>query len=90
MNLETSVQAACAGGDPICYQHRADRKGLYDSRPAEQFRYVLSEYLAYYHTGRVHQGLGKIINPRHEGNTDEIFCTERLGDLLKSYHRRAV
>ncbi len=48
------------------------------------------EFLEYYHTGRVHQGLGKIINPRYEGNTGEIFCIERLGGLLKSYHRKAA
>jgi hypothetical protein len=47
-------------------------------------------YLAYYHTGRVHQGLGRIIDPRHEANTGEIFCRERLGGLLKSYHRKAA
>ena len=45
----------------------------------EQLRYVLSEYLDYYHTGRVHQGIGRIIDPEHEGNTGEIFCVERLG-----------
>jgi putative transposase len=56
----------------------------------EQLRYVLSEYLAYYHTGRIHQGLGRIIDPKHEGNTGEIFCRERLGGLLKSYHRTAA
>jgi len=56
----------------------------------EQLRYVLSEYLAYYHTGRIHQGLGRIIDPKHEGNTGEIFCIERLGGLLKSYHRKAA
>jgi putative transposase len=56
----------------------------------EQLRYVLSEYLAYYHMGRVHQGLGRIIDPKHEGNAGEIFCIERLGGLLKSYHRKAA
>jgi len=56
----------------------------------KQLQYVLSEYLEYYHTGRIHQGLGRIINPQHEGNTGEIFCVERLGGLLKSYHRKAA
>ena len=56
----------------------------------EQLRYVLSEYLAHYHAGRVHQGIGKIIDPKHEGNTGDIFCVERLGGLLKSYHRKAA
>ena len=56
----------------------------------KQLRYVLSEYLKYYHTGRIHQSLGKIIEPEYEGNTGEIFCIERLGGLLKSYHRKAA
>ena len=56
----------------------------------EQLGYVLSEFLDYYHTGRVHQGIGRIINPMHNNNTGEIFCIERLGGLLKSYHRKAA
>ena len=56
----------------------------------KQLRYVLDEYIEYYHTGRVHQGLGKIIDPKYEDNTGEIFCIERLGGLLKSYHRKAA
>ncbi len=56
----------------------------------KQLRYVLDEYLEYYHTGRVHQGLGKIIEPKYQNNTGEIFCIERLGGLLKSYHRKAA
>lgn len=56
----------------------------------KQLRYVLNEYLEYYHTGRVHQGLGQIIEPKYQNNTGEIFCIERLGGLLKSYHRKAA
>jgi putative transposase len=56
----------------------------------EQLRYVLSEYLAYYHHERIHQGLNRIIEPQHEGNHGEIICIERLGGLLKSYHRQAA
>ena len=56
----------------------------------EQLRYVLSEYLDHYHHERIHQGLNRIIEPRHEGNDGEIFCIERLGGLLKSYHRAAA
>jgi putative transposase len=56
----------------------------------EQLRYVLSEYLAYYHHERIHQGLNKIIEPQHEGGQGEIICIERLGGLLKSYHRKAA
>jgi putative transposase len=39
-----------------------------------QLKYVLSEFLNYYHTGRVHQGVGRIISPEHADNTGEIFC----------------
>ena len=56
----------------------------------EQLRYVLAEYLAYYHHERIHQGLHKIIEPQHEGHQGEIICIERLGGLLKSYHRKAA
>jgi len=56
----------------------------------KQLRYVLSEYLAYYHHERIHQGLHKIIEPQHEGHQGEIICIERLGGLLKSYHRKAA
>ena len=56
----------------------------------EQLRHVLTEYLRYYHHERIHQGINKIIEPQHEGNQGEILCIERLGGLLKSYHRRAA
>ena len=39
---------------------------------------------------RVHQGLGRTIDPKHGGNTGEICSIERLGGLLKSYHRKAA
>ena len=56
----------------------------------DQLRYVLSEYLQYYHHERIHQGIIKIIKPQHEGNQGEIIHIERLGGLLKSYHRKAA
>jgi len=56
----------------------------------EQLRHVLSEYLEHYHHERIHQGINKIIEPRYDGNDGEIFCIERLGGLLKSYHRQAA
>jgi putative transposase len=55
-----------------------------------QLRYVLSEYLQYYHHERIHQGLGRIIEPQREGHQGEIICIERLSGLLKSYHRKAA
>ena len=56
----------------------------------EQLRYVLSEYLSYYHHERIHHGLNRIIDPQHESCQGEIMCIERLGGLLKSYHRKAA
>ena len=55
-----------------------------------QLRYVLAEYLKYYHHERIHQGINRIIEPEHQGNQGEIICIERLGGLLKSYHRKAA
>ena len=57
----------------------------------EQLEYVLNNYRDYYHHERIHQSLGRIIEPMHETNDDaEIACIERLGGLLKSYHRLAA
>jgi len=56
----------------------------------EQLRYVVSEYVQYYHHERIHQGLNRIIEPQHEGNQGEIICIKHLGGLLKSYHRKAA
>jgi len=56
----------------------------------EQLRYVLTEYLKYYHHERIHQGINQIIELQHEGNQGEIICIERLGGLLKSYHHEAA
>jgi hypothetical protein len=57
-------------------------------------RHVLSEYLAHYHEERPHQGKGNVIlfpsaqaEPSSEGT---IECRERLGGLLKYYHRKAA
>ena len=56
----------------------------------QQLHYVLTEYLDYYHTGRIHQGIDRIIEPKYQNNTGDIFCIERLGGLLKSYHRKVA
>ena len=53
-----------------------------------QLEYVLTNYRDYYHHERIHQSLGRIIEPIHKTDDEaEIFCIERLGGLLKSYHR---
>ena len=57
----------------------------------EQVEYVLQQYCEYYHHERIHQSLDRIIEPKHKiDDTAEIVCVERLGGLLKSYHRLAA
>ena len=57
----------------------------------EQLEYTLNHYQQYYHHERIHQSLGRIIEPKRKtDDTSEIVCIERLGGLLKSYHRLAA
>jgi transposase InsO family protein len=60
----------------------------------QSLRHVLTEYLAYYHAERPHQGKGNVIlfpAPRPDGAADgPIACRERLGGLLKYYERQAA
>ena len=56
----------------------------------KQLRHVLTEYLEYYHHERIHQGINRIIDPTHEAHHGEIVTIERLGGLLRSYHRKAA
>ena len=57
----------------------------------EQLEYVLDEYGKYYHNERIHESFGSIIDPIHNiDDNAEIACIERLGGLLKSYHRLAA
>ena len=57
----------------------------------EQLEYVLKNYCDYYHHERIHQSLGRIIEPIHRiDDSADITCIERLGGLLKSYHRLAA
>ena len=54
---------------------------------------VVCEFLAHYHGERNHQGLGnKVIEPDEEVGRDhgEIECRDRLGGLLRYYHRKAA
>jgi putative transposase len=57
---------------------------------SEQLDYVLTQYLEHYHYERIHQGIGRIIQPKYGGNKGEIIYIERLGGLLKSYHLAAA
>jgi hypothetical protein len=59
----------------------------------KMFRHAVNEFVRHYHAERNHQGLdNKIIQPEPSvGNSEgEIACRERLGGLLKYYHRRAA
>ena len=53
---------------------------------------AVAEYVEHYHTERNHQGLNNdLIEPGDEiGHTGDVACRERLGGLLKYYHRRAA
>jgi hypothetical protein len=56
-----------------------------------QLEYVINEFKEYYHHERIHQSLGRIIEPIHKTDDNaDIACIERLGGLLKSYHRLAA
>jgi transposase InsO family protein len=57
----------------------------------KQLEYTLDQFQQYYHHERIHQSLGRIIEPKHELDEQaEVQCVERLGGLLKSYHRLAA
>jgi putative transposase len=60
-------------------------------------RFLVSEFVDYYHNCRPHQGLGnrlltaKDSDPPHDSQNSEgrVLCQERLGGLLKHYYRKA-
>jgi transposase InsO family protein len=57
----------------------------------KQLEYVLEQYREYYYYERIHQSLGRMIEPKHRlDHMAEVVCIERLGGLLKSYHRLAA
>jgi len=57
----------------------------------KQLEYVLEQFALHYHHERIHQGVGRIIEPEYPiDDTTEVVCVERLGGLLKSYHRLAA
>jgi len=56
-------------------------------------RRAITEYLAHYHAERNHQGLdNRLINPNEDvGLSDgDVRCHERLGGMLRYYHRQAA
>ena len=55
-------------------------------------RRAVEQFVAHYHGERNHQGLGnQLIQPEESvGKAEgEIRCSERLGGLLRYYHRAA-
>ena len=60
---------------------------------AEGLRRTLAEYLEQYHEERHHQGKDNVLLFPTRGthqNRGEVQCKERLGGLLKLYHREAA
>ena len=58
----------------------------------KHLRHAIEQFVAHYHGERNHQGLGNALIVREEpvGMTEgEICCRERLGGLLRYYHRAA-
>jgi len=54
-------------------------------------RWVIGEYMEHYHRERSHQGLGnELIEATREHGPGSVTCRERLGGLLRYYHRRAA
>jgi putative transposase len=55
-------------------------------------RLAVREYVAHYNRERPHQGLGgKFIEaPANENRAGQIECSQRLGGLLRYYHRNAA
>ena len=54
-------------------------------------RRAIEEYAAHYHLERNHQGLGnRLIDGEPESlPVEHVECRERLGGILRSYHRAA-
>jgi transposase InsO family protein len=67
-----------------------DRMILFGEHP---LRRATREYAAHYHEERNHQGIGnRLIEPKAPGcaSTGPIRCSERLGAMLRFYHRVAA
>ncbi len=63
----------------------------------EHFDHIVSEFVAYYHDCRPHQGIGNRLIDAKEGDDpppavtslDQVRCETRLSGLLKHYYRAA-
>jgi hypothetical protein len=59
----------------------------------DSLRRAINEFVEFYHHERNHQGLGnRILDPQEQiCNSDgSVECRERLGGLLRYYHRQAA
>ncbi len=67
-----------------------DRMIFFGRRPLEK---AIREYVEHYHAERNHQGLAnELIEPDQDDGSvaGRIECRERLGGMLKYYHRQAA
>jgi hypothetical protein len=56
-------------------------------------RRAVREFEAHYHLERNHQGIGNVLlfrQPVQPRSDERVGCHERLGGLLKYYHRPAA
>jgi putative transposase len=56
-------------------------------------RRAIEGYVAHYHLERNHQGLGNVLIDSKEldpAASGEVRCRERLGGMLRFYHREAA
>jgi putative transposase len=69
-------------------EERLDRLILFGER---RLLHALGEYVAHYHEERNHQGLGnQLLTPAIPSTRGtHVRCRERLGGLLRYYHRAA-
>ncbi len=52
-------------------------------------RRAINEYLDHYHAERAHQGIGNVPIAAEPAGAGKVECRERLGGILKHYHRAA-
>ena len=61
-------------------------------------RFLLKEYLSYFHQFRPHQGIGNVLldqrdladDPIETAIPGELVCHESLGGLFRHYERKAA
>ena len=58
----------------------------------QHLRQAVREYVTHYNRERPHQGLGgRFVTPAsNENRSGPIECRERLGEMLRLYHRQAA